>query len=574
MGLWLRLDGSSAVEWTRPAEDEGVVLRLSAGINIVGVVDSGAVDRLESATSVAWRWDAVRQRYAPHRFGDDALQLGDALRLEVSEPFQWWQPGSAEPPFVFHGDVPHETRANIIAAYRHAQRFFAERFAVVDEGRTWHIAADKQTFDTARLALFDEGPAGGGCGRGEWADGAGIELLELRCAYPFPQPWLENHFVGAMRYPDGVERRGAREPAWLILGQAHYLQASHQSDAGWVHYDRVRSGHIAAIADTSLPLRSFESEPWKLDVSRWAPDGIGFLAVEWLTAQAGDLALTEYFRLYWSSTDWRDAFETAFAMTLEDFYTAFETYRATLARVLPHEEDEIVGPVLAFRGGVPDSYAADTRSKFEAFKTFFEERFAAEPQELTVYVVLRSSEVEEEIPRWSGVLGGGSAECVNAWNDITVVSIDRCGGAIDGFYTGGVIVRSRDPWWLGTGLESYAIAVHQTHQGLIDFDAYREIRTGVAALASQPLSSLGTSRGELDMRSASALSFLAVEWLAANAGEHALVEYYQQHHPAPAYPPGSDPQSTREMAFEQAFGLTLEAFYEQFEAYRESLEAP
>ena len=58
-----------------------------------------------------------------------------------------------------------------------------------------------------------------------------------------------------------------------------------------------------------------------------------------------------------------------------------------------------------------------------------------------------------------------------------------------------------------------------------------------------------------------ALGFLAVEWLAKRAGDSAVFEYHRQ-----------EPFRTGwEAAFEAAFGLTLEDFYEQFEAYRAAL---
>ena len=54
-----------------------------------------------------------------------------------------------------------------------------------------------------------------------------------------------------------------------------------------------------------------------------------------------------------------------------------------------------------------------------------------------------------------------------------------------------------------------------------------------------------------------------MEWLADHAGDPAVFEYYRVL-----------PSSTsHEAAFEQAFGLTLEDFYEQFEAYRAELAA-
>ena len=129
MGLWLRLGGDSPVRWTRPAAPDGLVLRLRRGLNFVGVVADGAVSRFSEAARGAWRWDPFRQQYEPYRFGDPMLRAGDALWIQASAPVNWWQPGTAEPPFVFLGDVPSEIQSDILAEYERQRRFFAERFA-------------------------------------------------------------------------------------------------------------------------------------------------------------------------------------------------------------------------------------------------------------------------------------------------------------------------------------------------------------------------------------------------------------------------------------------------------------
>ena len=78
---------------------------------------------------------------------------------------------------------------------------------------------------------------------------------------------------------------------------------------------------------------------------------------------------------------------------------------------------------------------------------------------------------------------------------------------------------------------------------------------------------LGTNSGYYvvdDAWAQRALSFLAVEWLANHAGGPAVFDYYRR------LPEATSPDE----AFEQAFDLTFEEFYEQFEAYRGTLETP
>ena len=59
--------------------------------------------------------------------------------------------------------------------------------------------------------------------------------------------------------------------------------------------------------------------------------GLAFLAVEWLADHAGEHAILEYYRVLRSGKDWQPAFETAFGISVDDFYEAFEKHRAEVA---------------------------------------------------------------------------------------------------------------------------------------------------------------------------------------------------------------------------------------------------
>ena len=73
----------------------------------------------------------------------------------------------------------------------------------------------------------------------------------------------------------------------------------------------------------------------------------------------------------------------------------------------------------------------------------------------------------------------------------------------------------------------------------------------------ETISAANTGRSEVE-----ALGFLAVDWLLERTGDPAVFEYYR------VLPSSSSWQA----AFEQAFGLTINEFYEQFEAYRATLQ--
>jgi hypothetical protein len=62
----------------------------------------------------------------------------------------------------------------------------------------------------------------------------------------------------------------------------------------------------------------------------WVTRALGFLAVEWLAAHAGDPAVFDCYRRLPDARSRGEAFEGAFGLTFEEFYEQFEAYRATL----------------------------------------------------------------------------------------------------------------------------------------------------------------------------------------------------------------------------------------------------
>ena len=116
--------------------------------------------------------------------------------------------------------------------------------------------------------------------------------------------------------------------------------------------------------------------------------------------------------------------------------------------------------------------------------------------------------------------------------------------------------------WLQIGTELYTRHAYLEAAGEGVRSRFQTDFAFAVAPALQPLSSMETisatnaARGQVE-----ALDFLAVEWLANHAGEPAVFEYYR------VLPSSTSPAE----AFEQAFGLTLDDLYEQFEAYHGTL---
>ena len=163
-----------------------------------------------------------------------------------------------------------------------------------------------------------------------------------------------------------------------------------------------------------------------------------------------------------------------------------------------------------------------------------------------------------------------------------MLTLERCGDSLelDYLYIGALIrelvtrqpippggaAYGYAPQWLDDGAEAYAEVSYRAAAGRLSFAGYRDLAVTAALHAPHRLEDLDTpdearAAGEWTTR---ALGFLAVEWLAEHAGEPAVFEYYRV---LPSSP-------SRAAAFEAAFGLTFEDFFERFEAYRMRLELP
>ena len=83
MGLWLRVGGDSAVEWTRPVSEDHVLLSLPAGRHLVGWTGrdgeafADSAGRFGDALIEASRWNAETQQY--DRYRSDAEDSANTL---------------------------------------------------------------------------------------------------------------------------------------------------------------------------------------------------------------------------------------------------------------------------------------------------------------------------------------------------------------------------------------------------------------------------------------------------------------------------------------------------------------
>ena len=574
IGLWLHLGGNATVEWTRPGRSDGVVTRLQAGLNLVGVVADGAVNPPDHAEARAWRWDPARQGYEPYRFGDATLSGGEALWIEAAAPLNLWQPGNAMPPFVLLDDIPVDCRQLILMEYRSMRRFFAERFGAATRGRLHYIAASVDTVRAVHPSLVGSQDQEGVIG---W--NSGIARIRIwQCARPaagvLGYNYVSQLLVDIPR--KSLPWRGAptldpRGPGWLIAGVQRYAFLSYREAAIGPEVQQ-RQNLDAAAKRVSWPLSYFEVTESRDGATNYSESALGFLAVEWLAERAGNSSVFDYFKLMRTSEDWRAAFATAFRIDVDDFYEQFEASRTETLPPLPHLTDDLEEPALLFVGDIPAARVAAIRTEFGEVRPFFADRFEAEATEFTLYVVADSDAARSAFPELRSV------SCtLRPFHGRVIAPLDRCGPSLplDQIYVSAMVAElaplgqlnftgigvytdsTRGPNWLIAGLEDYARSAYRAAARGWDLADTWAWYARVARITGYSLRDVATS-GDGPV---GALGYLAVDWLVERAGEPAVFEYYRLLPPLPSV----------DAAFEQAFGLTLEDFYDEFDEYHARL---
>ena len=565
MGLLLFIDGDAPLQWTHPIGPDGALQRLRPGLNLVGWTgDEGtpvveALDRLGDSVITAWDWDAGSGQYASYDLGasgaaSTSLRRGDALWIRVSEPVNWWQPGTEEPPIFFLGDVPDQFKSAIRTEYENVQRFFAERFGVVTRGTPIYIGADERSVRAIHRELFGRGPEQGFCGRSTRGDGY---VAVLRCATP-RQLGLDGRHLSVLLTP-GNSVRDPGGSDWLIRGTKEYSHARYRAAVGMGRYDTSRVAFVRDARGAGFALRNVEViDP---DADGWRNgqiDALAFLAVEWLAARAGDPAIIEYFHLLPSSGTWQEAFAAAFGITVEDFYTGFEEYRAEIAPPVPYLADDQKGATVVFVGEVPAETQAAILADLERVSAFMSDLFEAEPRDFTLYIGPDIESVQIAVPRLSR-----SSICTPPRPDRAVIALDYCGpfDLHEAFQIDALLPSFGTlPEWLRYGLNEYATTAYRTLVKGLDLDEHLEWLTDLARRSSRSLESREDYSGtfEAGFTTTRAVGFFAVDWLVKHAGFAAPFDFYEQL---------LDTWNWREV-FEATFGIGLDDFYEQFEAYR------
>ena len=330
MGLWLWLGGDAPFNWTRPLVPQTGLAPLHEGWNLVvwagddGIATSDALQEIDDLAS-----EAVDSNGEPLV----TLTTGSPFWLKVPAAKQWWQ--LDEPPQIeFASDYSPEEQQELRGQVDAVVAYFARRFGFGIPGLTVRFGDD--SIDAC----------------GHYAHPAVV--LKSYCSGALAHEYahaLQRYLVDLGRPPDtGL---GFPNPAWLVEGGANRWAGQYFAASGGYSYEaRVTETVGLAARQVTAPLRSAEEHPLDYRLAEFA--------VDWLTTQAGEDSLYDYYARRAAHRTWQDAFPAILGITALDFYEQFETYRAKVAPPFPRIGGIVLGP-----DGAPQervTVRADSRS--------------------------------------------------------------------------------------------------------------------------------------------------------------------------------------------------------------------
>ena len=495
-----------------------------------------------------------------------------------------------EPLLLFLGEIPSGAKALARDQFKQAQEFFRDRLGSGPAGYTVFVAANHRSAEATYEAVFSVGAFGISFARDQCATAwAGMALLIIlaNCEGESLADSLgEHHFDAVLDQvartvwlTEGLPGSTPWGPYWLQMATRGYAVSAYRDAVGieTLHEARrVRSQLARRVAE---PLSSLAAPPGPGAFPDEAAEALSFLAGDWLVARAGEPSIFEYYRLLESTGSWQQSFESAFGITIDDFYQEFAAYRATAAPSQPPPPEEPGGPELVFVGEISPRREDRARADFAAAQAFFGDRLGAEPVDYTVVLATSRSTAQGD-QRISRRISPGSCAFSRVGVGLWMYLAD-CGPlahSLGELHFDSVMAQlaphpaigrppwgdeSRGPYWLQIALRSYAEHAYLAAAGHEDLDVIRIRRADIAARADQTLRDLelyppGRVYPDVWDRG---LTFVAGDWLVARAGELAILEYYR-------LLPSSD---TWQDAFQGAFGITVDDFYAAFAEYRAGL---
>ena len=340
MGLWLRVGGDTEFEWSRSRGPYVNRTQLVASGNFVawqaldGVPAAVGLRQIRDVAMTVQTWDAAQQHWRvavpaqpTSQWSLEEFNHGDAVWIQADASVEWRQLTGESPRVIFVVNVSAELRERTLADLESIRETFATIFGGVVSGQSVFVFADTDTQIAWRQEVYGSARQRESCGSAL----AGTVYATLTCG---PEVLAHEYFHALQAVSRlSEEAFGGGSVHWMQEGAAQY--------AAYLWWDRHEPGRFANymrfardwFEDDGRPLRSVSSA-----FGAHHYHG-GALAVSMLVEDVGSWAVLDYVRrlqasqpglIRGESTSERKAFQRAFGITLEEFYTEFEDNRGTL----------------------------------------------------------------------------------------------------------------------------------------------------------------------------------------------------------------------------------------------------
>ena len=250
-------------------------------------------------------------------------------------PYLRWEVGPDVPDSIFY-----DMRKGIVPMHRYASSL---GLPPLPDYATFYIYHDPESaartlarLERRRLEDARQMVADGG-----WAGLAGLEpadedsgwiMINLR--YPVYMRTAAHELSHVYQYT--LQKHGRFDtthqevrvigPAWMQEGFAIFHSDRALAMGGLVPYEQSRQELIRQSRQVDVQLEETETyDGLKAGPGRY---DMAAMASELLAAKAGEETLISFWTLLGPDTPWREAFEAAFGMTVEEFYPLFEEHRA------------------------------------------------------------------------------------------------------------------------------------------------------------------------------------------------------------------------------------------------------
>ena len=262
--------------------------------------------------------------------GDDFYAAFEVYRSEIVPALPHLADDVDLPFLVFEGEIPADTTGRIRAQFETVQALFVERLGSGPADHTVFVVPDWPAAAAVYLRVS-------GREREPHCGSSGVEVsVHILSCWPSPVTGFAWQRFSDVTFrlapteslppaPEGYSGRGA---VWLTRGLLGYVGALSRDAVGMETLSETRSSRTASVRGMSQPLRNFETSAGVEAIGYSRADELAFLAADWLVQRAGERSVFEYYRLLPTSDSWEEAFEGAFGITIDDFYAAFEAYRA------------------------------------------------------------------------------------------------------------------------------------------------------------------------------------------------------------------------------------------------------